>query len=142
MLATIRYAILLFLLGAAAPAPPASAPPPPGRLIDLGGYRLHLLCLGRGEPTIVLIPGAGDFSFDWALVQPTLARRHRVCAYDRGGEAWSNLGPTPRTKTQEAYDLRRLLGRAGEKGPFVLVGHSLGGDIARLFVLSFPRDVA
>jgi pimeloyl-ACP methyl ester carboxylesterase len=121
---------------------PSVAPRPPGRLIDLGGYKLHLLCSGRGRPTIVLIPGAGDFSFDWSLVQSSLSRRYRVCSYDRAGEAWSELGPKPRTRTQEAFDLRRLLAKAGESAPFVLVGHSLGGDVARLFRIQYPSAVA
>ena len=121
---------------------PSVAPHPPGRLIDLGGYKLHLLCSGRGRPTIVLIPGAGDFSFDWSLVQSPLSRRHRVCSYDRGGEAWSDLGPKPRTRTQEAFDLERLLAKGGETAPFVLVGHSMGGDVARLFRIEYPSAVA
>jgi pimeloyl-ACP methyl ester carboxylesterase len=118
------------------------APPVPGRMIDLGGYRLHLWCTGSGSPTVVIVPGAGEFSFDWALVQPEVARFTRVCTCDRGGEAWSDLGPAPRTKTQEAFDLRRALSTAGERGPYVMVGHSAGGEVVRLFEIDGPRDVA
>jgi pimeloyl-ACP methyl ester carboxylesterase len=144
-----RLAAIAFIVGSATgSAPPTAnvvpsvAVRPPGRLIDLGGYKLHLLCSGRGRPTIVLIPGAGDFSFDWSLVQSPLSHRHRVCSYDRGGEAWSDLGPKPRTRTQEAFDLKRLLAKGGESGPFVLVGHSMGGDVARLFRIEYPSAVA
>jgi pimeloyl-ACP methyl ester carboxylesterase len=89
------------------------APSPPGQLVDIGGFRLHLHCVGRGTPTIVLIPGAGDYSFDWALIQPALSKETRTCSYDRAGYAWSDLGPNPRTMRQEAAELRRLLQKAG-----------------------------
>ena len=121
---------------------PPNAPPPPGRLIDLGGYRLHLNCTGQGSPVVVLSAGSGDFSFDWSLVQPKVAKFTRVCSYDRAGEAWSDLGPRPRTMLQEVFDLHRLLAAAGERGPYVLVGQSLGGMIGRIFALQFPRDMA
>ena len=76
---------------------PNQSYPPPGKLIDIGGYRLHLNCTGDKGPTVVLIPGAGDFSFDWSLVQPGIAKFARVCSYDRAGYAWSDPGPTPPT---------------------------------------------
>jgi pimeloyl-ACP methyl ester carboxylesterase len=118
----------------------SDSPSPPGRLIDLGGYHLHLNCAGQGAPTVVLSPGAGDFSVDWALVQPEIAKATRVCSYDRGGEAWSDLGPAPRTMDQEVFDLHRLLIEGGEKAPYVLVGHSLGGMVARLFATRYRSE--
>ena len=118
------------------------APSPTGQLVDIGGYRLHLYCVGRGTPTIVLIPGAGDYSFDWALVQPALSKETRTCSYDRAGYAWSDLGPNPRTMWQEAAEVRRLLERAGIDGPVVLVGHSIGGLIARVYAREYPDAVA
>lgn len=142
----MRALVLLAALpGAALAAGPIDslpAPPAPGRLIELGGFRLHLWCMGRGGPTVVIVPGAGEFSFDWALVQPQVATFARVCARDRGGEAWNDLGPAPRTKMQEAFNLRSALRAAGEPGPFVLVGHSAGGDVVRLFAADHPQDVA
>jgi pimeloyl-ACP methyl ester carboxylesterase len=133
----------LTVLAGSGPARAQQAvPAAPGRLIDLGGYRLHLNCTGRGKPTVVLSAGAGDFSFDWALVQPELARFTRVCSYDRSGEAWSDLGPKPRTADQEVFDLERLLARGGQRGPYVLVGQSLGGMVARLFASAYPRETA
>jgi pimeloyl-ACP methyl ester carboxylesterase len=116
--------------------------PPPGKLIDIGGYRLHLNCTGKKGPTVVLIAGAGDFSFDWSLVQPNVARFARVCSYDRAGFAWSDPGPTPRTMKQEAFELHTMLKTAQVNGPYVLVGHSIGGLTARIYASEYPREVA
>jgi pimeloyl-ACP methyl ester carboxylesterase len=117
------------------------APTPLGHLYNLGGYKLHLYCTGKGKPTVVLSNGAGDFSFDWLPVQQKVSAFTRVCSYDRGGEAWSDLGPNPHTQRQEAYDLRRLLKAARVAGPFVMVGQSMGGNIIREFARQYPRDV-
>src|SRR5262245_25390781 len=65
----------------------------PGKLVDVGGRRLHINCVGEGSPAVVMEAGAGDFSFDWSLVQPEVARFTRVCSYDRAGYAWSDAGP-------------------------------------------------
>jgi pimeloyl-ACP methyl ester carboxylesterase len=112
-----------------------------GRMVDLGGYRLHINCTGKGRRTVVLSAGAGAFSTDWALVQPKVAAYTRVCAYDRSGAAWSDLGPKPRTMDQEAFDLHRLLAATGEHGPYVVVGQSLGGMIARIFAERYSEEV-
>jgi pimeloyl-ACP methyl ester carboxylesterase len=118
---------------------------PPGRLVDLGGYRLHLLCTGRrdaGDPTIVLSIGGGGFAVDWSLVQAPLSDSARVCSYDRPGFGWSDAGPTPRTFAQEAFELRSALEGAGERAPFILVGQSLGGWVVRRFAEAHPADVS
>lgn len=125
---------------------PASPPelPPPGRLVDVGGYRLHLLCSGQTSqagPTIVLSSGAGDYAVDWGLVQPAIAESMRVCSYDRAGAGWSDPGPEPRTIRQEAGELHLLLAAAGERSPYVLVGHSLGGLVIRMYQLQNPSEV-
>ena len=130
------------ILAASVSAQSDIAPPPPGKLIDLGGYKLHLNCTGSGSPTVVLSAGSGDFSTDWALVQPRVAASTRVCSYDRSGAAWSDLGPKPRTIYQEAFDLERLLRAAGERGPYIVVGQSLGGMVARVFAERYPRKTA
>src|SRR5262245_47906325 len=100
-------ALLVMLLVAAAGAgPQEGAPPPaapPGRLVDVGGWRLHLNCTGRrapSQPLVLLEAGAGDFSVEWSLVQPRVAASSRVCSYDRAGDGWSDLGPHPRTMHQ------------------------------------------
>jgi pimeloyl-ACP methyl ester carboxylesterase len=114
----------------------------PGRLIDVGGYRLHIHSTGKGEPAVVLIAGSGDFAFDWSLVQPAVSQFSRVSSYDRAGLAWSDLGPTPRTMQQEVHELHSLLRKAGVKKPYVLVGHSIGGLIARVYAAAYPDEVA
>ena len=117
-------------------------PVPPGRLVDLGGYRIHLNCTGRGSPTVLLSPGAGDFSFDWFLVQKKASQYARVCSYDRAGSAWSDPGPQPLTMKQESFEIHEALDRTGEKGPYILVGHSLGGLVMRIFADRYPDDTA
>src|SRR5574338_407412 len=69
-----------------------SLPPPPGRLVDIGGQRIHLSCTGRGSPTVVFENGAGDLSIVWSLVQPRVSETTRACSYDRAGYAWSDPG--------------------------------------------------
>ncbi|HXG64674.1 MAG TPA: alpha/beta hydrolase [Blastocatellia bacterium] len=119
-----------------------SAPSPPGTLMNAGGHRLHINCQGKGSPTVVMEAGAGDFSFDWSLVQPEVARFTRACAYDRAGYAWSDPGPTPRTMRQIVTELHAGLLGAGIKGPYVLVGHSLGGLLVRVYASQYPKEVA
>ena len=124
----------------------ASPPfPPPGRLIDVGGWRLHLNCTGEArasQPTVILEAGIGDFSVEWSLVQSGVSKFARVCSYDRAGDGWSDLGPYPRTFHQIVYELHTLLDKAGAKPPFVLVGHSYGGWLVRLYASIYPADVA
>ncbi len=118
--------------------------PPPGRMIDIGGWTIHLNCTGEAkpnQPTIILEAGAGDFSVEWSLVQPSIAQFARVCSYDRAGDGWSELGPHPRTKRQLVYELHTLLQKSGERGPFVLVGQSFGGVVVRLYQSTYPADV-
>jgi pimeloyl-ACP methyl ester carboxylesterase len=115
---------------------------PIGRLVDLGGHRLHVHCIGRGFPTVVVENGFDEFSFDWVLVQQRLAGTTRTCAYDRAGYAWSDPGPKPRTFAQICLELREALSRLGESRPYVLVGHSFGGGAVRYFAEAYPRDVA
>lgn len=144
--AIVAWTALTLILSAPAQQP-ANIPnlPPPGRLIDVGGWRIHLNCTGEnkpGTPTVVLESGSGDFSFDWSLVQPAVARLTRVCSYDRAGHAWSDLGPRPRTMRQIAYELHTALIKVGINPPYVLVGQSLGGLLVRVFASQYPKEVA
>jgi pimeloyl-ACP methyl ester carboxylesterase len=119
--------------------------PPPGRLVDIGGWRLHLNCTGEvvaGQPTVILEAGVGAFSVDWALVQPLVASFAHVCSYDRAGSGWSDLGPDPRTMRQIAWELHALMGKANMQPPFVLVGHSYGGALVRVYASTYPKEVA
>ena len=136
-------AVLLLAFAYSAPAqvdPPP--PPPPGRLIDIGGRKLHLYCAGDGSPSVILETGAGSFSIDWALVQPEVAKTTRVCSYDRAGYGWSDPGPEWDTVTQVANDLETALSKAGEHPPYLLVGQSMGGLFARWFQHEHPDQVA
>ena len=114
--------------------------PPPGRLVDVGGFRLHLHCSGRGSPSIVLDAALGGSSVSWSLVQPELAALSRVCSYDRAGFGWSDPGPLPRTAGRIAGELRTLLHRAGVPPPFLMVGHSFGGLVALVFARRFAAE--
>lgn len=116
--------------------------PPIGQLVDIGGYRLHLACQGEGGPTVILEAGGGEPMLDWALVQPEVAQQARVCAYDRAGLGWSDPSPRPRTAAVMADELHTLLERAAIPGPYVLVGHSLGGLVIRQFAVAHPHEVA
>ena len=115
--------------------------PAPGQRVDVGGYRLHVHCVGEGNPTVVLDAGLGGFSLDWSLVQPELAATTRVCAYDRAGYGWSDPSPHARTPSQIADELHTLLVNAGIQGPYVLVGHSAAGKHVRLFASRYPQAV-
>lgn len=118
--------------------------PPPGRLVDMGGYKLHLYCTGEhqaGRPTVILEAGSGSASPDWGLVQPDMAGVTRVCSYDRAGYMWSDPGSLPRTSQRFVEELRTLLDKAGEEGPYLLVGHSLGAHTVRLFAHQYPESV-
>jgi pimeloyl-ACP methyl ester carboxylesterase len=115
---------------------------PPGRLVDIGGYRLHLYCLGEGSPTVILEAGGGNPWLSWYKVQPQVASFARVCAYDRAGLGWSDPSPRPRTAKVIAGELHTLLRNAEITRPFVLVGHSLGGMDARMFANQYPSEVA
>lgn len=115
--------------------------PPLGRLINIDGRRLHLHCSGRGYPTVILMAGGSAFSVDWALVQSEVARTTRVCSYDRAGLGWSDPGPADETVEQTVADLNQLLRTAGERGPFLLVGASIGGIFIRAYQRAFPQNV-
>lgn len=115
--------------------------PPLGKLVDIGGYRLHIHCSGEGKPTVVIDSGLGDFSLGWSLVQPEVAKFTRVCTYDRAGYGWSDSGPKPRTSQQVVKELHTLLVNAGVEGPYVLVGHSGGGLNVRLYASQYPGEV-
>jgi pimeloyl-ACP methyl ester carboxylesterase len=143
---TLRV-LLLFSSSIAARAQDVTTSPPlspPGRLVDVGGWRLHLNCTGQApisQPVVILEAGAGDFSVDWSLVQPSVAPFARVCSYDRAGSGWSDLGPQPRTMRQIVYELHTLLDKAGERPPYVLVGHSFGGGLVRLYQSTYPGEI-
>lgn len=137
----MRFAALAIVLIAQG-ALNAQTFPPPGKLVDIGGRKLHLYCSGEGSPAVVLVAGGGAYSIDWALVQPGVAETTRVCSYDRAGLGWSDSGPEDETVEQTVSDLHAALGKAGEKSPYVLVGASVGGIFIQAYQRAYPAEVA
>ena len=141
-------AVLLILLLAGwiyeplAEAADAKAYPPPGQMVDVGGYRLHINCTGKGSPTVVIEAGWGDSSASWGWVQPEVAKTTRICTYDRAGMGWSEASPQPQTAREYAKELHTLLAKANEPGPYVLVGHSMGGYTVIVYAHDYPAEVA
>ncbi len=141
MLALIGLALVGFIYESLAEAADEKAYPPPGQLVDVGGYRLHLHCTGTGSPTVIIDAGLGDWSTTWGFVQGEVAKTTRVCTYDRAGLGWSDAGPLPRDAAQHAKELHTLLHNAQIPGPYVMVGHSLGGLNVRVFVQDYSSEV-
>lgn len=120
----------------------ASTYPAPGVIRSVGDHDLHIDCRGQGQPTVVLVNGMGEFSASWARIRDGVAPTTRVCAYDRAGQGWSDDLPNPQDGIAAAADLHALLAAAGETGPFVLAGHSIGGPYAMTYAEQYPDEVA
>ena len=136
--------LVLFAVGGASGAFIAAGDRAPmaGQLVDVGGHRLHIECIGSGSPTVVLESGAAESSFYWARIAPVIATTTKVCVYDRAGRGWSEAATGPQDGLAVARDLHTLLSRSGNAGPYVLVGHSTGGAYVRIFAASYPEVVA
>jgi pimeloyl-ACP methyl ester carboxylesterase len=138
----LSMSFLLFACYSSIAEQNVAPPPPPGRLVDVQGHRVHIYCTGQGRPAVVVV--SGGFSVDWALVQPAVAQRTQICTYDPEGVAWSdplpdNHAPTPHERVDE---LHTLLLNAQITPPFILVGYSIGGLVARLYSALFPQQTA
>jgi len=147
LLAGVVLVLLAYIAVGGAMSAVFGTPKPRGQFHDIGGgRRLHMVCAGPaagGSPTVLLEAGAFGFSADWGAVQEQLAARGvRSCAYDRAGLGFSDPGPKPRDGLAIVGDLEALLAASGEKGPFILVGHSMAGLHLRLFAARNPRKVA
>jgi pimeloyl-ACP methyl ester carboxylesterase len=116
--------------------------PPPGEMVDVGTHSLHINCAGQGSPTVILEAANFGMSAHWVRVQQQLAKTTRVCAYDRAGLGWSEMGPEPRDARQVSSELHTLLKDAGTEGPYVLVGHSYGGLYARMYAARYSDETA
>jgi pimeloyl-ACP methyl ester carboxylesterase len=116
--------------------------PAPGKTYAVGDHRLHLDCRGEGGPTVVLFNGLGEISASWGWIVQGMGSTTRVCAYDRAGQAWSDDVSEPQDGVTAARDLHALLEQAGEQGPYVLVGHSIGGTYAMTYAAQYPEQVA
>ena len=117
---------------------------PMGKLVDVGNYRMHILAEGEanGGPTLVWIPGGHAPGLALYHLHKILRKETRSILFDRPGTGWSDTGPLPRRTGLEAEELRTLLEKAGEKGPFVLIGHSYGGLLAANFARRHPDRTA
>jgi len=141
LLAILVLALVTLTAGAIAKSNLAKGHPAPGQLVDVGGYKLHINCMGEGSPTVILEAGWGDYSGTWIYVQPEIAKTTRVCSYDRAGHGWSDISPHPRTASWRVEELHTLLVNANIQGPYVLVGHSLGGMLMRVYAHTYPNEV-
>jgi pimeloyl-ACP methyl ester carboxylesterase len=117
-------------------------PPVPGKRYDVGGYSIHMLCKGQGEPTVIIDAGLGDDSSDWFDIQNHTAVETRVCVFDRPGYGWSDAGPQPRNSLRISGEMEKLIQKAGIPGPYILVGHSFGGYNIRVFAAHHPQKIA
>jgi pimeloyl-ACP methyl ester carboxylesterase len=115
--------------------------PERGHLVQVGSIRMNIDCSGQGSPTVILESGSGGPSVDWLMVRPEVSKFARVCSYDRAGYGWSDSGPEPRSSLQIAHELKQLLEASGERSPYVLVGHSMGGYDIRVYTSQYPNDV-
>lgn len=142
LLAVLICSGIAFGQDPAGPAPANIVYARPGLLVDAGGFRLNLYCMGSGSPTVVFDSGWGDWAPAWSKVQPQIAKWTRACSYDRAGTGFSDPGPMPRTSVRIADELHTALHNAGVTGPYILVGSAFGGDNVRTFADRYMRDVA
>lgn len=133
----------LILLSIVSQSATASSNKAPGKIFAIhdGSLSLHLNCQGEGSPTVLLEAGLGRNSLDWVLVQQELAKSTRVCSYDRAGYGWSQKSSTARAGDNIVNELHDLLASAKVNSPYVIVGHSYGGILVRLFAALFPDEV-
>jgi pimeloyl-ACP methyl ester carboxylesterase len=116
--------------------------PAPGELVDVNGSRMHIYCTGSGSPTVILEAGSTDASLSWTFVQSNVSQFTCVCSYDRLGYAWSEPLAGPVTVRAVNERLHTLLSRANISPPYIMVGHSLGGEYVRAYAHRYPSDVA
>lgn len=112
------------------------------RVIDIGDCQINIYCIGQGKPAVVIDAGLGDGLNSWKNVQEQVSAFAQVCTYDRAGVGKSTPGPKPRTSQQMVAELHNLLIKAQIDGPYVLVGHSLGGLNIQLYAAEYPDEVA
>jgi pimeloyl-ACP methyl ester carboxylesterase len=113
----------------------------PGQLVDIGGRHINLHCAGSGGPTVVLMAGIASWSAVWYKTQPVIARKTRVCAFDRAAYGFSDPAPRPQVLSDAVDDLHAALKAGGIPAPYVLVGHSLGGIEARVYTQRWPEEI-
>jgi len=137
---------MMLTLGAVSLQPAKAAPGDdvymrPGQLVEADGAHVNLYCAGSGSPTLLLDAGHQDWAPAWAVLQPQLAVRFRVCSFDRPGYGFSPPGPMPRTSERIATELHDALRSIGITGPYALVGHAFGATNMRTFAFLYPEEV-
>jgi len=155
LIATIAMPGMVSAQTATPPAAPAAPKPPvvfdltllspyarPAMLVDIGGRRIDLRCEGKGGPTVILITGLGGAAINWFAVHPAIAKRVRTCSFDKASYGHSDPAPLPQSLPDAVDDLHATLTAAHIAGPYILVGHSMGGLEARLFAQRWPDEVA
>jgi protein-S-isoprenylcysteine O-methyltransferase Ste14/pimeloyl-ACP methyl ester carboxylesterase len=119
--------------------------PPPGTMVDVGGRRMHLVCIGRDDsmdPTVMFLSSGWGNSMSASKARERLATRTRVCSYDYFGRGWSDAADGVTTIGGMANELGVLQDRAKLTGPFVLVASSVGGLVGEMFARTYPERVA
>ncbi|HET9703414.1 MAG TPA: alpha/beta hydrolase [Vicinamibacterales bacterium] len=116
--------------------------PAPGQFIDVGGHRLHVHCVGRGDVAVVFESGIAASSVSWALVQPRVGAFARACVYDRAGLAWSDAASCPRTFARIVDEFASVVAHAAPTSPLVLVGHSFGTFVVQAYAAREAGRVA
>jgi len=113
----------------------------PGQLVDIGGRHINMHCAGAGKPTVILMSGIFSWSVVWYKTQPVIAQKTRVCAFDRAAYGFSDPASRPQIISDVVEDLHKVLQAGSIPGPYVLVGHSLGGLEARVYAQRWPEEV-
>jgi pimeloyl-ACP methyl ester carboxylesterase len=147
----LAIALFLWAVYAVAETPQVPQPTPdltlavyakPQRLVELrDGRKIHLFCLGKGSPTVILLAGLDNWSVVWGKVHAPIALKTRVCAWDRAGFGFSDPSSAPQDVSHTTTDLAEALTRAKIDGPYILVAHSMGGYESLLFADRYPRQV-
>src|SRR5258708_36478857 len=152
MLIGLALVLIAWIAAGAVMVASAGTFTPAGTYVDIGGRKLRLVCAGPagpkgigtgGKPTVWMEAGAFGLAADWAAIQEKLsAQGIRSCAYDRAGMGWSDPGPEPRDSEAIVGDLEKLIAASGERGPFILMGHSMAGLHTRLLAGRKPGEIA
>jgi pimeloyl-ACP methyl ester carboxylesterase len=133
---SIALLLVAFLLSCAGGEPELA-----DRMVDVGTHRLHAVVLGEGSPPVIIDGGIGAAAEEYRSLQERLAEVTTVITYDRAGYGRSDPGPLPRDSKTEAGELRALLAELDVRGPYIMVGHSLGGLNTEVFADRYPDDV-
>lgn len=137
----IAVVVIFFVAGQVARYRLAKKYPAPGFMVTAHNHKLHVHCEGKGPVTVFLVAGLNEFSLQWSELQGLLARETKTCSYDRAGLGWSEPAEHAPTIDNSISDLSEVLQALGDKSPVVLVGHSYGAILVRMYALRFPDSI-